>query len=183
VDSDFAGLFAVEYGIKPICTKSRTEYVIKYCDVPILWVSNMQTQITLSTMEAEYIALSKYMRDLIPIREIMKEIMLEFLNEKLNPECTTHSKAFVYAIPPPNEIIPQSEVFEDNAACMKFAQMPKLSPRTKYLAVPLHWWRSKVVNLEIVIRSVPSASQLGDQFTKGIGKEPFERSIMSLMGW
>jgi hypothetical protein len=61
--------------------------------------------------------------------------------------------------------------------------MPKLSPRTKYLVVPLHWWRSKVINLEIVIRSVPSASQLGDKFTKGLGKEPFERSRMSLMGW
>ena len=58
VDSDFAGLFSVEDGLKPICAKSRTGYVIKYCDVPILWVSKMQTQIALSTMEAEYIALS-----------------------------------------------------------------------------------------------------------------------------
>jgi hypothetical protein len=40
-----------------------------------------------------------------------------------------------------------------------------------------------VINLEIVTRYVPSASQLGDQFTKGIGKEPFERSRMLLMGW
>jgi hypothetical protein len=87
------------------------------------------------------------------------------------------------ATPSPNEIIPQSEVFEDNSACMKFAQMPTLSPRTKYLAVPLHWYRSKVINLEIVIRSVESTTQLWDQFTKGLGKEPFERTIMSLMGW
>jgi hypothetical protein len=45
-------------------------------------------------MDAEYIALSQYMRDLIPIREILKETMLEVLNEKFKPECTTHSKAF-----------------------------------------------------------------------------------------
>jgi hypothetical protein len=109
--------------------------------------------------------------------------MLEVLDEKFKPECTTHSKTFLDATPSPNEIIPQSEVFEDNAACLKFAQVPKLFPRTKYIAVPLHWWRSKVINLEIVIRPVSSASQLGDQFTKGLGKEPFERSIMSLMGW
>jgi hypothetical protein len=37
--------------------KSITGYVIKFCDVPILWVSKMQTQIGASTMEAEYIAL------------------------------------------------------------------------------------------------------------------------------
>jgi hypothetical protein len=113
-------------------------------------------------MEAEHIYLSQSMRDLITIREILKEIMLEVLNEKFKPEFTTHSKAFVDATPSPNEIIPQSKVFEDNAACLKFAKMPKLSPRTKYVAVPLHWWRSKVINLEIFIRSVPSASQLGD---------------------
>jgi hypothetical protein len=53
VDSDFAGLFGVEDGLKSICDKSRTGYVIKFCDVPILWVSKIQTQIALSTMEDE----------------------------------------------------------------------------------------------------------------------------------
>jgi hypothetical protein len=134
-------LFAVEDGLKHIGAKSRTGYVIKYCDVPILWVSKIQTQIALSNMEAEYISLSQSMRDLITIREILKEIMLEVLNEKFKFECNTHSKVFVDEEPSSNEIIPQSEVFEDNAACMKFAQIPKNSPRTKYLAVPLYWWR------------------------------------------
>jgi hypothetical protein len=36
VDSDFAGFFVVEDGLKHICANSRTGYVIKYCDVPIL---------------------------------------------------------------------------------------------------------------------------------------------------
>jgi hypothetical protein len=52
VDSDFAGLFSVEDKQQPISTKSRTGYVILYSGVPILWVSKMQTQIALSTMEA-----------------------------------------------------------------------------------------------------------------------------------
>jgi hypothetical protein len=66
---------------------------------------------------------------------------------------------------------------------MNFAQMPKLSPRTKHLAVPLHRWRSKVINLKIIIRSVESANQLGDQFTKGLGRELFEQHRKALMGW
>jgi hypothetical protein len=57
VDSYFAGLFGVEDGLKPICAKSRTGYVIKFCDVPIIWVSKMHTHIGLSTMEAECISL------------------------------------------------------------------------------------------------------------------------------
>ena len=40
-----------------------------------MWAFKMQTQVALSTMEAEYIALSQSMRDLIPIREILKELM------------------------------------------------------------------------------------------------------------
>jgi hypothetical protein len=81
--------------------------VIKFCDVPILWVSKMQTQIALSTMEAEYIALYQSMRDLIPIREILKEIMLEVLDKKFKPECTSYSKAFIDGNPSKDEIIPQ----------------------------------------------------------------------------
>jgi hypothetical protein len=42
-DSGLAVLFVVEDGLKPICAKSRAGSVIKYCDVPILWVSQMQT--------------------------------------------------------------------------------------------------------------------------------------------
>ena len=70
VDADFAGLFAVENNQDPISVKSRTGYVVLYKGSPLLWVSKMQTQIALSTMEAEYVALSQAMRYLIPIREI-----------------------------------------------------------------------------------------------------------------
>jgi hypothetical protein len=52
VGSDFSGLFGVEDGLKLICAKSITGYVIKFCNVPLLWVSKIQTQIALSTMEA-----------------------------------------------------------------------------------------------------------------------------------
>jgi hypothetical protein len=38
---------------------SWTGYVIMYADCPILWVSHLQTEIALSTAEAEYIALSQ----------------------------------------------------------------------------------------------------------------------------
>ena len=41
----------------------------------VMWVPKMQTQIALSTMEAKHIALSQSMRNLIPIREVLKEIM------------------------------------------------------------------------------------------------------------
>ncbi len=62
VNADFGGLFSVEDKQDPVSIKSRTGYVITYRGAPLLWVSKMQTQVALSTMEAEYIALSQSMR-------------------------------------------------------------------------------------------------------------------------
>jgi hypothetical protein len=94
-DADFASLFSVEDGQNPVSVKSRTGYVISFCGVPLLWVSKLQTLIALSTMEAEYVALSQSMRDLIPIRETLKEMMrVVFEVEHHNPKCATYSKSF-----------------------------------------------------------------------------------------
>jgi len=67
VDSDFGGLLGSEDPGNPVSVKSRTGYIIKFGNVPILWVSKLQTQIALSTMEAEYIALTQLMHDRIPL--------------------------------------------------------------------------------------------------------------------
>ena len=94
MDADFAGLFSVKDKQDPISVKSRTGYVIMYRGAPLLWVSKMQTQIALSTMEAEYIALSQSMRDLIPIRKVLKEIMTVVFERENDIVDHSHSKAF-----------------------------------------------------------------------------------------
>jgi hypothetical protein len=53
---------------------SRTRYTILLFGCPIIWVSKLQTEITLSTTEAEYVALSQAMRDVIPFMNIIEEI-------------------------------------------------------------------------------------------------------------
>jgi hypothetical protein len=42
---------------------SHTGYVIMYANCPIFWASKLQTEIALSTAEAEYIALSQALRE------------------------------------------------------------------------------------------------------------------------
>ena len=61
-------------------TKSLTGYVIMLADCPILWCSKLQTQISLSTTEAEYIAISQSLREAIPIMNLVKEIKLKVLS-------------------------------------------------------------------------------------------------------
>jgi hypothetical protein len=52
--------------------------VICFADCPILWKSKLQTEIVLSTMEAEYVALSTSCRDLFPLIDVTKEICSNF---------------------------------------------------------------------------------------------------------
>ncbi len=57
-DADVAGIYGHEQHTDPACTKSWTGCIITFADCPILWQSKLQTEMTLSTMEAEIIALS-----------------------------------------------------------------------------------------------------------------------------
>ncbi len=184
VDADFGGLFSVEDKQQPISVKSRTGYVIMYRHAPLLWVSKMQTQVALSTMEAEYIALSQSMRDLIPIRAILHEILSLVFG--LQPSITYHSHSRIFedvTLGTSRHVLPQSTVYEDNDACLNFARMPKLTPRTKHIGVPYHWFRSQVENLSIHIERVDTSNQLADQFTKGLSAESFRLARKRLMGW
>ena len=59
-DADFAGNWNKSTAANDVSTaKSRTGYVITFAGCPILWASHIQTQIALSTTEAEYISLSE----------------------------------------------------------------------------------------------------------------------------
>jgi hypothetical protein len=77
-DADFAELWKRDDVQDPHCVCSRTGYVICLANCPVLWKSRLQTEITLSTMEAEYVALSTSCRDLFPLIEITTEICLIF---------------------------------------------------------------------------------------------------------
>ena len=156
VDSDFAGNYNSFHDQDPSSTKSRTGYVIMFQGCPVLWVSKIQTQCALSTMESEYLALGQAMRDLIPLREILKEVNLEVFKKQVYiPKCTANSKSFDDIISTEEEnLISKSKIYEDNAACLKFARLPRLTPRTKHIALPYHWFRTKVEEMEISIEPI-----------------------------
>ena len=75
VDADFAGLWNSENDQDPMYVKYCTGFLIMFMGCPLTWVSKLQTQIALSTMESEYIALSQSIRKLIEIREVIKKVI------------------------------------------------------------------------------------------------------------
>ena len=110
VDADFAGLWGYEDDQDPVCVKPWTGYMLTLGDCPILWVSRLQTEIALSTLEAEYVALSLAMRELLPMRELLQEV-----GDELNMDFTKPS-------------IMHSTVFEDNNGALGLASSPKIMP-------------------------------------------------------
>ena len=116
------------------------------------------------------------MRDLITIRGVIQEINTCIFNGNLDePNLNTHSRTFTP--------ITQSIFHEDNLACLKFATIPEISSWTKHIAVPYHFFRSKVENLEIKVVAIDTNNQKGDQFTERLPKPKFVKDRHNLMGW
>ena len=77
-----------------------------------------------------------------------------------------------------------SKVFEDNNGALILAKSPKLTPRTKHIAVKYHWFRDKIGEQHgIVLNKIESENQKADIFTKGLTADLFRRIRRLLMGW
>ena len=85
VDADFAGLWGIEDAQDPTCVKSRTGYFLRIADCPMIWASKLQTDIALSTMEAEYNALSAALKGLLLLRRLV-ETVAEAVNIPVEPK-------------------------------------------------------------------------------------------------
>ena len=90
VDADFAGNYDKDHNDDPNSVKSRSGCIISYANCPIIWYSRLQTEIALSTTEAEYIALSQGTREVLPIRSLLLELkdILEIPKSKMVVKCT-----------------------------------------------------------------------------------------------
>ena len=69
-DADFAGLYGHEDSQDPHCSG----FIILTFGCLVLWKSHLQTEIALSTMEAEYVALSTACKDLLPLVSVIREL-------------------------------------------------------------------------------------------------------------
>jgi hypothetical protein len=164
-DADFSGNWTSTVAdVDPSTSKSRSGWVIFYAGCPIIWASKLQTQTALSTTEAEYIAMSMSLRDVIPIMELIKEM-------KGHNIPVINSKPYVYC-----------KVFEDNSGALELARLPKLRPRTKHINVCYHHFREHVRKGLIKIFPVGTADQKADVLTKALAQNDFTRHRISICG-
>ena len=98
MDAAFAGGCNQEEGKDHGSFLSRTGYLFLYNNCPIKWASQIQTEISLSTEEAEYISLSQYMREVLPFVSLMKEIefVLKILGDTLTVQCSIFENLVIF---------------------------------------------------------------------------------------
>ena len=72
-DTNFTGLWGHENPQDHIFHRSRTRFVVSFSNFSLLWVSKIQTDISLSTIHSEYVALSHSVRVLFPLKVISRK--------------------------------------------------------------------------------------------------------------
>ena len=164
VDASFAGDWNKAWSHEPSSVLSRTGYVIFYAGCPIIWLSKLQTEISLSTTESEYIALSHSLREAIPMMTFLEEIKRVLPMDLERPKL--HCK-----------------VFEDNNSCIELAKCPKLRPRTKHIGLKYHHFRSKIKEGLISVHYIHTDYQIADILTKALLEPKFLTLRKALSGW
>ena len=129
--------------------QSRHGYIILYYGCPLIWKSQLQTEIALSSTESEYTRLSYVLREAIPLLSLLDE-----LKEQGFP--VDETKATI-----------QCKVFEDNSGAIEIATNRKWRPGTKHLNCRLyHFW--SYVPHSISIQHIPTDKQPADILTKAM---------------
>ena len=164
-DADFAGNWNKDVAEHdPSTAKSRSGWIIFYAGCPIIWASKLQSQVALSTTEAEYIALSMSLRDVLPIMFLLDEMR----ERNFQVICTA---PHVYC-----------KVFEDNSGALELARLPKLRPRTKHINVCYHHFREHVRSRKIKIFPIGTKDQIADTLTKALAQNSFCQHRQAMCG-
>jgi hypothetical protein len=139
-DSDWAG--------DKDSRKSTTGYTLMMSGCAISWKSSLQKIVACSSTEAEYIALSETMREVIWIRQMLTELGF---NQK---SATT--------------------VFEDNQGCISISKNRRTDKRTKHIDLRFHFCRDQVEQGTISVEYCPTEAMIADGLTKPINAPKFK---------
>lgn len=125
----------------PESEKTYEGLLVLMCGGPICWRSTKQKSISLSTAEAEYMALSEGTKSAKWLTEVFQDFMPK------SPPLTV-------------------DIFVDNQAAIQIANDPQFYPRTKHIKRRYHFTREAVNNKEVTVSFVESGEQMADFLTK-----------------
>jgi hypothetical protein len=146
------GFSDASFAADPDDRKSTSGYIFFLANGPISWQSTKQTTVALSTMEAEYIALS----------EAAKEA--KFLRHLLSTITTPVTGATI--------------INTDSQAALEHVKNNIRHARTKHIDTRHHFIRNIYTAGEIDLIHVPSSSQAADILTKALGRTRHDELLL-----
>jgi len=138
VDSDWAGDVSDR--------KSCSGFITILAGGPVSWSSKKQKTVALSTMEAEYMAISEAVREIIFIKRLLKFML--FSNYVKDP-VTLH---------------------RDNQSAILMCKNPVFHGRSKHIDIRHHYVRELVEAREINVEYLKTEDMVADLLTKALPK-------------
>ena len=120
--------------------RSRTGFLAMMCGGPVVWGSKLQSTVALSTVEAEYMALSASVQEVMFLRQLLSNLN--------HPPSTS------------------TRMLEDNNGCLALATNPMTTGKTKHIDIRYHFVREVVKSKAVVMQHCPTADLLADVLTK-----------------
>ena len=114
----------------------------------VSWISRTQQCVTLSTTEAEYVAMADSVKDALFVRDV-----LGFLVPGRGNKCIT--------------------VREDNEGAISLMNNPLSSGRSRHIDVRYHFLREKARDKDIRVMHVRTTNQRGDTMTMPLNRKLF----------
>ncbi|CAK9804031.1 Retrovirus-related Pol polyprotein from transposon TNT 1-94 [Anthophora plagiata] len=145
VDSDWA---ADENG-----RRSRTGYITMLAGGPISWESRKQKSVALSTMEAEYMALSEATKEAIYLKRLLA-------NMNFN-----------------NLVCDKTSIFCDNQSAIHLSKDNVYHRRSKHIDIRYHYTREMRENGEIDTQYISTNEMIADMLTKSLPKVKLEKCV------
>lgn len=142
-DSDFAG--------DPSTSRSTTGIIVNMASGPVIWRSQLQKGVTLSSTEAEYLALTETAREVKWLKNMLTELT-PFT--KYNPGVV--------------------KMFVDNQSAISLATDHTNSRRSKHVSLRNHFCREQAEEGEIKVEYINTHQQLADTLTKPVTSDPLQ---------
>ncbi|CAL1678820.1 unnamed protein product [Lasius platythorax] len=142
-EHNLIGYSDADWANDPNDRKSITGSVFTKCGDAITWFSKKQRNVALSTVEAEYIALSFTCQEAIWLRELVKEIARTDKGENICIKC-------------------------DSTDAIASAKNYVTSQRTKHIDVRHHFVREKIEEKVINVNYLSTSEMLADILTKAL---------------
>ena len=127
--------------------RSRSGYILKLNDSPIVWSSKLQTATALSSSEAEFAALSSCTKELIWIQNVLGELGFE--------------------------VKTPTAVYQDNLGAISWTSAFTGLRRVKHIALKFHHVKEAVANRLISVEYIPSTENKADSLTKALVGQTF----------